>query len=188
VIAQYSTIDQRDQHAVVLRSLLGGLLSEYYLLIGENWLINVGSDKDLANKLATTFSAAVVVIPQGMPSEPDSAAAGLQAARLACSHYVAGVAPVIVQAVAANNGALIIRVSAGEPPDGGSVDPNAPWFLTNDAAITAASYDGRYSALTGRLDALDRAILAISPFQMSATLASVASAGQSVQQYCTELG
>jgi hypothetical protein len=163
-------------------------MSDYYLVIGENWLINLANDRDLTTKLATTFNATVISIPKGEPSEPDPASAGLRAAKAACSHYLSGVAPVIARAVAENNGALVIRITVGQPPDGGPVDENAPWFLTNSAAITAASYDARYSVLTGHLDALHNAVIGIDPFQMSASLATVAFAGQTVQKYCSGIG
>jgi hypothetical protein len=187
VLAQYSTTDQRDQHAGRLRGLLAGLDADHYLVIGDNWLINVGTNKDLTAKLATTFGATIVTIPKGTPSQTNDTAAGLQAAKKACTYYSQGVDPVIVQAVARNDGALIIRAQFGVPPNGGPVDANAPWFLMNSAAITAASYDPKYSALTGRIETLNRAIDAISPSRMSATLADVAAAGQAVQRYCAGL-
>jgi hypothetical protein len=96
-----------------------------------------------------------------------------------------GVAPVIHDAIRKNDGSILIRISNGQPPGGGPSDEFAPYFLMNNAAINAASYDPKYQSLNDAVNSLNSSIDDIKPGQMAESLARVAAAGTGISRICS---
>ncbi len=124
-------------------------------------------------------------LPSPSPeSSPNSHTADeLNAAKVSCSDYVSGVAPVINEAVVENNLALLIRIENGQPPQGGPVSADAPYFLMVDASVVATNWDSQYQSLADAVTALGRAIDDSTPGD-AASLEKVALAGAEIEAIC----
>lgn len=99
----------------------------------------------------------------GGPAATPDAAGGLAAAQTACSTFAKSIAPVIQSSVHADDLAPLIRMQLGEPPGGGSIDPNAPFFNMTDAAVTAADDDPKYEPLHQAVENLGHDIIHADP-------------------------
>ncbi len=89
----------------------------------------------------------------------------------------------INEAVLENNLALLIRIEDGQPPQGGPVSADAPYFLMVNASVIATNWDSRYQSLADAIAALGKAITNSIPGD-AASLQNVSQAGAQIGSIC----